>query len=458
MTHRRLRADARAPRRPRPHAPSDDVGVSSVVSAVLLVALFTTAMTIWTFTTLPTWVAEREANHLDGAQESFGRLKADLESLAAQDSPGPAATAVDLGPSKVPLLQGTAARGTLSYEDGFSIQGAFTGAVLHLQDGSAIGIPDEPAGGPALTDVHALQAFALRLQSSGVQGGGQEAYVTATATDGTVTVTSSLAHVDDADSVGCSASGLVLRVTSSTTGVTRTAPLLCQVSSDIPEYTLDLLAQPLFTVAMRDLDGGYTLTVTEGAVSATADGTYAAVWVDSDGHDHAVGAGTPSSIAIAEDGGRVVLDPRYQRFPSQTLVYDGGAIIAAQGDQQSMRSGPGFEIDVDNGVGSLRWTIVDLAGSGSRSGSDAVTASVRNDDSTDLLLEATGATFTIDSPYAGAWRQLLDDSILVSASEDAATVGGTGDTATLTLSTGGATGVTSWIIRLHLIDATVTIG
>lgn len=437
-----------------------EAGVSSVVSAVLLVALFTTAMTVWTFTTLPTWVGEREANHLAGAREAFGQLKGDLESLAAQGAPGPAATAIDLGPSKVPLLQGTAARGTLSFEDGFHLQAAFAGAVLHLQDGLAVGIPDEPAGGAPLTDVRSLQAFSLRLESSGVQGGGQEAFVTATASDGAATVTASLVHTDDAASVGCAASGLVLRVTTSTTGVTRTVPLLCQVGSAIPEYTLDVLAQPLYTAAMRDLDGAFTLAVTEGSIGATAQGTYAAVWLDANGRDHAIGAGSPTALSIDEEGGRVVLDPRYQRFPSQTLVYDGGGIIAAQATGQAMVSDPAFELDVDGTVGSLRWTIVDLAGSGSRSGSDAVTASVRNDGANDLLLEATGATFTIDSAYARAWHQMFDDRILTSASEGAAaaSLDAAGDTATLTLSSGGATGVTAWIIRLHVIDATVAIG
>lgn len=442
-----------------------EAGVSSVVSAVLLVALFTTAMTIWTFTTLPTWVAEREANHLGDAQEAFGRLKGDLESLAAQDTAGPAATAFDLGPSKVPLLQGSAARGTLSFEDGFSIQASFTGAVLHLQDGAAIGIPDEPAGGTPLTDVRSLQALSLRLQTTGVQGGspggtGQEGYVTATAFDGTVTVTGTLAHVDDAASVGCASSGLVFRVTTSTTGVTRTVPLLCQVGDSIPEYTLDLLAQPLYSLALRDLADDFTLAITEGNIAAAADGTYAAVWTDTSGRDHAIGAGTPSTYTLDEDGGRVVFDPRYQRFPTQVIAYDGGAIVAAQGTGQAMRSDPGFELAVDGNVGSLRWTIVDLEGSGSRSGGDSVTASVRNDGSSDLLLEVTGATFTIDSEYAPAWHGLFDDSILMSASEDAATASldAAGDTATLTLSSGGATGVTTWIVRLHVIDATVTIG
>ena len=437
-----------------------EAGVSSVVSAVLLVALFTTAMTIWTFTTLPTWVAEREANHLGEAQEAFGRLKGDLESLAAQDSQGPAAMSIDLGPSKVPLLQGTAARGTLSFEDGFAIQAGFTNAFLHLQDGTAVGIPDELAGGSAVTDIQTLQALSLSLTSTGVSSAGQEVWVQAVVSDGASTVTARFTHAFGA--TGCSQTSIGISFQVTSPAGTRSAPWLCELDSGLTDYPFDLLAQPVFTSALRELEGDLTLTVTDddpGAVSAGW-GEYAAVWTDTSGNDHAIGAGSASSYTLDEEGGRVIFDPRYQRFPNQVIAFEGGAIIAAQGTGHAMRSDPGFEIGVEGGVGSLRWTIVDLEGSGSRSGSDSVTASIRNDGASDLLLEVTGATFTIDSEYAPAWHQLFDDSILISASEDAAaaTLGAAGDTATLTLATGGATGVTTWIIRLHVIDATVTIG
>lgn len=431
------------------------------MSAVLLVALFTTAFAIWTFTTLPTWVAQREANHQGEAQEAFGRLRGDLDSLVAQGEPGPVGTGFDLGPARVPLLQRAGAQGTLRYEDGFAIQAAFTGAVLHLQDGAAIGIPDEPAGGTPITGVHALEAFSLRLQSSGVQGGatgglGQEARVQVVANDGTAQVTAQLAHTDDASSVGCDSSGLVLRITSPT--LTRTVPLLCQVGSAIPEYTLDLLDQPLFVLAMRDLDNDYSLTVTTAAVSATSTGYYAAVWTDSTGRDQAIGAGSPTAYSLSESGGRIVLDPRYQRFPSQRVAFDGGAVVAAQDEgRQVMLSDPGFDLSIDGGIGTLRLTVVDLAGSGSRTGADGATVTLRHDGSTDMLLEATGATVTVTSDYAAAWRQLFaDQALLAGASSTVAASGGSGDTATLTLATDGST-VTTWIVRLQVVEATADV-
>lgn len=440
-------------------------GVSSVVSAVLLVALFTTAMTIWTFTTLPTWVAQREANHQGEAQESFGRLKGDLDSLVAQGESGPVATAFDLGPSRVPLLQGRAAQGTLSIQDGFAVQGAFTTAKLLLQDGAAIGVPSQPAALPAVADVHAVEALSLRI-STGSVGGGNEAWVQVSATDGTDTVVGALVHMDDAAAVGCSGSGLVLRITTTLAGPpasvsTRSVPLLCQVGSTVPEYTLDLLAQPLYNLALRDLAEDMTFTFTTGKdatpAAMTVSGWYAMVWTDTIGRDLARGAGVTSSYVLDAEGGRLVLDPRYQRFPSQVLAFDGGAIVAAQGDRQVMLADPGFDLSIDGGIGTLRWTIVDLAGSGSRTGSDAAAATLRNDASSDLLLEMEAATFTVTSDYAAAWRQMFEDRALLAGTTAAVTtVGGTGDTATLALQADGDT-VTTWIVRLHVVDATATI-
>ncbi|MEK6975230.1 MAG: hypothetical protein AABY18_02695 [Candidatus Thermoplasmatota archaeon] len=437
----------------------NDEGVSSVVSAVLLVALFTTAMTIWTFTTLPVWIQEREANHQGDAQEAMGQVKAGLDALAAQDAPGPSTTVFDLAPAKVPLLQGAAASGHLAYEDAtFAVQVTFTGAVLHLQDGVAVGVPAEPANGAPITDVTGLEAFSLGLQSGSVDNN-DLSWVEAVADDGAgATVTARLTHDADASPAGCGGPGIILTVTAATG--TRTVPLLCDVDIAVPQYSVDLLAQPAFASALRDLEDGYTLTVTDGAVGATVAGTYAAVWTDVDGLQHAAGAGAATTYSLDRSGGRIVFDPRYQRFPSQTLAYEGGAVLASQGTLGGVvLVDPGFDLEVDatTGTGHLRWTVVDLTGSGQRAGSDTATVSVRHDGSSDLLFEVTGATFTLDSSNAAAWRGFFADRILASSSEDAAASGGSGDAATLTLSAGGATGVSSWLVRLHVVDAEATV-
>jgi hypothetical protein len=104
---------------------ADEQAVSSVVAAVLLFALFTTAFTIWTFTTLPQWVADREQAHADKVQQSFSALQAGLDALSASDDNGPSSVAVDLGPSPIALLQPTAAQGELSVQGEVRATGTF---------------------------------------------------------------------------------------------------------------------------------------------------------------------------------------------------------------------------------------------------------------------------------------------------------------------------------------------
>jgi hypothetical protein len=103
----------------------------------------------------------------------------------------------------------------------------------------------------------------------------------------------------------------------------------------------------------------------------------------------------------------------------------------------------------------LSWTLVDLAGSGAIGGATDATVTIGHTASTDILLTATGATFTVTSPSAAAWRAFLSDQVLVLGAGTAVTVGGSGDTATLTLAASG--GVSIWNIHLRLIQGTVRV-
>src|SRR6185436_15286537 len=83
----------------------DDKGVSSVVSAVLLFGLFTTAFTVWSFTTLPKWEADNEQAHHRQVVEAMAGLEAGLSGLSGRNDPGPYTGVVPLGTPAVPLLQ-----------------------------------------------------------------------------------------------------------------------------------------------------------------------------------------------------------------------------------------------------------------------------------------------------------------------------------------------------------------
>ncbi|HLF16721.1 MAG TPA: hypothetical protein VI796_04735, partial [Candidatus Thermoplasmatota archaeon] len=116
-----------------------DEAVSSVVAAVLLFALFTTAFALWTLTTLPQWIADREERHMETVKERFDTLKAGLDAVSGTGSTAPVSAPIPLAAEKVALLQRSPATGRLAFVDGLSATASFTSPELFLVGGQAAG-------------------------------------------------------------------------------------------------------------------------------------------------------------------------------------------------------------------------------------------------------------------------------------------------------------------------------
>lgn len=444
-----------------------DAAVSSVVSAVLVVALLVTVSTLWTVTTLPQWVADREEDHARSVQASFSALQSGLESLSAADDEGPSTVPVDLGPRAVPLVQPVAASGELRVADATTATATFTDESILLVDQSPVGEAQEPiaeGAGEEVAGIELLQALVVLLETSDV-GNDDEAWVEVVADDGDDTVTARMTHAGKLagagpNEAGCLNSELRLEVTIDIAPVapsTSVQALLCELAEDLTGYSLDLVSPAYpFADAVARLATPFTLTLTDdaGGGSAAADGYYSLAYVDADGQESGVGGGQPTDYTMDVQGLRLVYDPAYREYTDHAVAWDLGGVALEQADGQAMVGAPSFDLVVKDGRGTLRWTFVELEGEGSRSGGGQATARLLHERTSEVVLSATGASFSLDTPSAAAWRSFLATEVLVAGASADAAVGGAGDTATLTLSTSE---VAEWRIHLRVLHATLEV-
>lgn len=457
----------KANRRALAQLPRDDGAASSVVAAILLFALFTTMLTLWTVGTLPQWIADREQEHAHAIQSSFGSLSSGLDALSAADDNGPATVALTLGARPVALVQTTPSTGELGVQDVVAVGATFTGETLRFSNGAAVGQPDndiDEGVGDVLADVHLLQALVVRLATSGV-GNDDEAWVSVVADDGDDTVTALVIHAGKLggagpNEAGCLNSELRLEVITDiapASAATSTQALLCELADDLTGYSIDLASAVYpFIEAVERLDTPYTLTLTDDAAggSAAATGAFAASYVDGDGGTQGIGSGQAVDLQVDQQGERLVYAPEYQSYAEQDVSWEFGSMVVTQ-DDGAVVLGSSFELTVEDGSGSLDWTLVELTGEGSRSGNGPATARIGHEQTSDLVLEADGASFTLTTPSAEAWREFLEREALLSGAGADVAVGGTGTVATLTLAS--AATVTEWRIHLRLVEATVVV-
>lgn len=462
-----------------------DEAVSSVVSAVLIFGLFATVSVLYTINTLPEWVADNEQRHMELVKERLDLLKASLDT--GSGSTAPAIATFPLGAEKVALLQPVAASGALSYSSGQSTAATFTAPAIFLSGGQVTASPTCVVGAaatascPSLASVKSLSGLVVGLATTGVTLAADSAGVQVKVTDAKAqTVTFKVEHVGKgiAQSLGCPTTSSVtvaplLRTSLSVGSGTAIVKLLqCGLDVTIPSsspYLVDLLDSSTgVAAALGSLVTPYAsvaiTSLTAGAGAATGS-VFAAVWTDSTGLDRTDGTGltqTPAFSVSQPSGGALQFKASNQRYPSQTLSYEFGGIVRIQGDGQAIASGPGFNLSATAaGVGNLRWTLVNLAGSGSVGGSGDATAQLQRQSSSDILLTdsgGSGTAFTLTTTQGAAWSGYLKDRLKLAGVTGCDPVS-TATTVTWTLNgcKVGSTTITGWIVRLNLVDAKVTV-
>lgn len=441
-----MKANARARTAPRTGGES---AVSSVVSAVLVFSLFSTAFVMWSVTQYPGWVEDRETNHQAAVRQALAQAQGDLERLSASEQTGPVTATLPLAARPIPLFGGVPSSGRLHLEDGVSFDATFTAPRLHVAGGGVAGTPT--AGPQTVTGIHGLHHLHLGLDSASVTAKEDQAWVQATLFDDDTTFTARLIHGGSSVVAECSGRGIVVRV--STDAGTRDTVVLCESGAALAGFTVDLL-DPRFGLAGRlgDLSAGHSLTVSEGqggggGVSAT--GRFLATWSDEDGNTRVAGSGTSTpGFGVLREGARLVFEPSRSEATPESLAWEHGAVVAQQDGAAGITVEPDLALAVDGSTGYLRWTVTRLSGTGDMTGGSG-TLQVTHESTSDVVLSATGAGITLTTPSAAAWRSHLSALVQSTGTTDA-TVSGTGDEARLELASGT---VTEWVLHLRVVDA-----
>lgn len=450
---------------------TDESAVSAVVGAVLLLALFSSAMTIYTVSTLPQWKADKEEIQQQRVAASLGDLRSSLEALAARDEEGPVTATVPLKASRVPLLQQTPGRGSLGLADGFDATFSFPSTPsLFVSGGSAVSSPTAALSTAPCTAkcVASVRDLVVGLATSGIASG-NSASITLTVTDsaGTpATVTATIAHTG---STGSCAGDLRLTVGTTvhfiepcTGGTLASAGALYRVDLLDDDYTFASSIARLTT----PLQFAFTsATAGTGSPAFTGSG-YTMVFTDDDGLLRTQGTGVSTATPLPDiDGLRLLYSPSYFAYPGQELSFEGGGVLVDAGSTlQAMSADPSFAIAVNSGVGSLDWTLIELSGAqGAVSGGESATVSVTLDSVQDVVL-VTPTTcnpctaITLDTPLSAGWANHLTLRTGLANTGSAATVTSGTDTATLSLASGAGHPVTSgWVLHLRVLRATVTV-
>ncbi|MGB1587158.1 MAG: hypothetical protein ACPHID_08975, partial [Thermoplasmatota archaeon] len=213
-----------------------DEGVSSVVSAVLIFALFSTAFLLWTINQQPEWVADREHNHIRGVQEDIASLQSGLERLSASGDSGPITQTIALAADPLPLVQAVPGQGALSMEGTFAFDASFTNPALHSLDRTAVGDPSATSAS-TVENVLDLRSLEISLTSSGVNGGSSSASVILTASDGSQTATLTLRHSRTV--TGCPGTGVAVDLAGPTGSRTRID--FCDADNALTDHRLNAL-------------------------------------------------------------------------------------------------------------------------------------------------------------------------------------------------------------------------
>lgn len=450
---------------------SKDDGVSSVVSAVLLVALFVSVSIMWTVTTLPQWVADREQSHALAVQEAFGGLAGGLDSLSANGDEGPLAVGLALGAQAVPFVQQTQASGSLALQDTLTADVTFdAGSHLLFVNGAPAGAPEFPIEGEdddqteVIAGVMDFTALVVRLSTTGVKQANDYAEVVVVADDGVNTVSAIVTHAgktggggSSSNTAGCEEFELRLDVVADIGGVTRTTTqaLLCGVGIDLPSYAIDL-ANPIYNFyqEIQRLSSPFSLTLMDDhdGTGVESDGYFALAYVDVEGTQQGIGQGPAIASALGHSGPRLVYDPLYQSWGHQEAAWEFGGIVVTQDDGQAVARSPAFALQVGGGSGHLSWTLSGLEGSGAKAGQGEALARLRHVQTTDLIVAATGATFVLHTPSAAAWQSFFQDQATLAGAGSAVTATAVGDVLTLRLDTSVA-----WQIHLRMIEAHVDV-
>ena len=396
-----------------------DEGVSTVLGAVLVFALFIITLVTIQTQFVPVWQKQRESGLMDNVAQQFGALKAGLDQQVGNVTLVPVSTAMPLKadegfaffsqaslPGTVTFSPAATGQGiavsssqlTIQQQNGFDLWGlsetwtTATGSIAGITDIEHLRLrvvdPENQAGGDmsfTLTDANGKCAGKLQIA---IFTSGSDR----TIEDRVFGPQSPLAAT-------CSATPITIR---DTDAKKQTSPAY---------YYLDAFDRDLqFTAVLA----AATYPVTAALVQNTLSGDYTMVYDSLTGGQHVGGTGlVVPNYAKTTAAGTLKVTKTNQQFPEQTYTLEYGALILDQPDGSAMVVAPQFQATATAVQTAIGWSVPALVGSPNAiTGSSSATITSTPGARTFLTALAPRLTFTINTVHPALWSSFWDAQLV----------------------------------------------
>jgi hypothetical protein len=369
----------------------DDEGVSVIVSAVLVLGLLVVIAATYTSTILPARIAQKEALHLQGVDESFGRIASALAS--DQHTSLRFSAVLPMGTKLESMFVPTGSKADLFVYQSEFFQRVTCENPKLLTLGQAPAPGATFAGGPLTrTNVGSIELMRMKLTNYVFPNGKDT--MTVEASRNAKTMGRFQAIMDGKDNS--------IRVVVSDADGRLSVDQLVETGlpEPLPGFLIDVM-DPLygFSGLVAGLPQPWTLKFT----STSGSGGLFALYRQPSGAASLIGVG--SSIASpwieTSSSDALVFDAKPTTFTHQTYALEGGAFILQQPAGAVLRSGSVAAAD-----GANRWlslTGLSLDGSGSRSGSDTVQVEFNREPVGRKIVECDNPRWNATTHYPEAW-------------------------------------------------------
>lgn len=408
----------------------DDRGISNVLGAILMFALFVVTLITVQVRYVPVWDENREVRFTDRVQGQLALLKSDLDRQVDNRTDVPVTEPLSLGmESGFSFFRGARLAGTATFLSTVG-SGAVTFQSPHLtilqQNGkSFLGLVDPTGWVPLDNSGDEYQSVAsvrvLRVQIPWPSN-----------TNDCDTDITAVLHVSDSAGDELAKAEMTCHDSSSErtirTSIWRRDTVSSpweEVSSDVEAifqgadadfFYVDLLEPALlFDVVLAGLDTPLILSMEKLGLAAN----YILVYDDTSGGTNGGGSGATPGLEVDNYGpatftsGAIQVETNNERFVDQTFILEHGAILVDQAGDAAMLVPPLMQFTDSGDQAILEWTLPSLDGSTQAlSGADSV--SVIADPSGERFeLRAVGSQFIIDIPsnHPEVWEDFLRRSL-----------------------------------------------
>lgn len=381
---------------------SDRDGVSTVVSAVLVFSLVTVVFSVYMSSIVPEQVADAEAAHMRRVAASLGDIASRISASTSLGREGEFSTLVDLGTTTMPGISLFHSSGGIEIQDrGFYSNFLCDDPKLLARNGQATPGGTYASFGAAAFPFQSLLVLDLRIVGY-TFGAGDDTGTVTIARGGTPVASLTVTLVGASQSIRVTTRDIASNVVYDQT-------LAAGVGASIPSYTINALT-PAYGVPslLAESQGPFALASTGTSAPFQA---YALYWRE-DGTLGILGAGRPLPTAFQRsvNPASLVYRAANHRFLDQVYSYEGAALVLGQESGEHLSLAP-FSLTATGSERLLRFSMVNLTGTGYATGSHRATLTMTIREPVSSTLTCTDPTLLMSSEYPIAWHGAWSDAL-----------------------------------------------